>query len=715
MVVLGGLGGGAGLGWREMKTKLLALFCLVVVAPGAAESAKRAITHEELWLMKRVGAPVPSPEGKWAVVPVAQPAYDAKDASSDLWLVALEGGASARQLTQTKAPESGADWSPDGTKIAFSAKRDGDDAAQIYVLDVARGGEAEWWTSLATGARSPQWSPDGKQLLLISDVYPGAEDEAANVRAAKAVKDRKYNARVYEGFPIRYWDRWLDAKQAHLFVQEAKAGAKARDLLAGTKLAALPGFAGTETETGETLPATWTPDGLGVVFVARTTRDRAAYASAPTQLFSVGIAGGEPRALTDGKESYDEPAFRPDGKGLLAGVRVGGDGKNYHHQRIVAWPWPFEAAKRVVLTDKLDLSVVKFVPGADNATVYFTAEAGEQTTLFSVPVAGGAVRALNVPKDGCITGLATGGGVLVASYDSAAQPPEVARLDAAAGTYRRLTTFNDAVIAGLDLPQVERFQFTSAKGRPIANLLVKPAGFDAAKKYPLLVLMHGGPTPQFKDQWGIRWNYHLLAAPGYVLVLTNYSGSTGYTEAFGQAIQLDPLKTPADEINQGADEAIKRYAFIDGSRQAAAGASYGGHLANWMEATTTRYKAIVSHAGLVTHASQWGTSDGIYHREVGNGGPVWEGGAVWREQSPSTYAGNKAKGTGWVTPILLTVGEQDFRVPLNNTLEMWAYLKRLQVPSKLITFPDENHWILKGENSRFWFGEMQGWLEKYLK
>ena len=698
-----------------MKTKLFALCCLLITVLGAADASKRVITHEDLWLMKRVGAPVPSPDGKWAVFLVTQPAYDPKEASADLWLVPLDGSAPARQLTQTKATESGAEWSPDATRVAFSTKRDGDDVAQIYVLDVVRGGEAERMTSLSTGARAPQWSPDGKQLLFVSEVYPGAADDEANKKAAKAVKDRKYNARVYESFPIKYWDRWLDEKKAHLFVQEAKAGAKARDLLAGTKLAAMPGFGGKEAETGEGLPAAWAPDGKGVVFVARTTRNQAAHAATPTQLFSVGISGGEPKQLTEGAGSYDEPAFRPDGKGLVAKYQLGGDGKTYHHDRVVSFPWPFDAAKRAALTAEFGLSVVKFVVGADSKTVFFTAESGEQTTLFSVASTGGAVKSHAVPKQGCLTGLSIGGGVLVANYDSAANPPEVVRLDAAAGTYRALTQFNAAKLAQLDLPAVERFEFTSAKGRTIANLLVKPAGFDAKKKYPLFVVMHGGPTPQFKDQWGIRWNYHLLAAPGYVLVLTNYSGSTGYTEAFGQAIQLDPLKTPADEINQGADEAIKRYAFIDGTRQAAGGASYGGHLANWMEATTTRYKAIISHAGLATLSTQWSTSDSIYHREVNSGGPVWEGGAIWREQSPTTHAGNKAKGTGWVTPILVTVGEQDFRVPINNVMEMWTYVQRLQVPGKLLVFPDANHWIMKGEDSRFWFGEVHAWLAKYLK
>ncbi|MBI5768650.1 MAG: S9 family peptidase [Verrucomicrobia bacterium] len=700
-----------------MRKILMILGALAVMAVvGAAESsaARRPITHEDLWLMKRVGAPVPSPDGKWAVVSVMQPAYDAKEAASDLWLVSLDGAAAPRQLTQTRTPESGADWSPDGTKVAFSAKRDGDDAAQIYVLTLS-GGEAERVTSLSTGARGPMWSPDGKKILFVSEVFPGAADDAANKKAAKAVKDRKYNVRAYEGFPVKYWDRWLDEKKAHLFVQDAKAGAKPRDLLAGTKLAARPGFGGKEAETGENLPAAWAPDGRSIVFVARTTRDRAAFAETPTQLFSVPLAGGEPVQLTEGEGSYDDPEFRPDGKALLASYEAGGDGKTYHHQRIVSFPWPFDAKQRVDLTAGFGLSAIKFVSSADSRTVHFTAEAGDQTKLFSVAATGGPVQAHDLPKRGCLTGLAIGGGVLVANQDSAANPPEVARVDVAAGQVRTLTHFNDPKVAPLDLPAVERFEFKSAKGRAITNLLVKPAGFDAKKKYPLLVMMHGGPRPQFKDQWGIRWNYHLLAAPGYVVLLTNYAGSTGYAEEFGQAIQFDPLKTPADEINQGADEAIKRFPFIDGSRQAAAGASYGGHLANWMEATTTRYKCIISHAGLATLATQWSTSDGVYHRELNNGGPVWEGNPIWRDQSPTSHAGNHAKGTGWVTPILVTVGEQDFRVPINNAMEMWTYLQRLQVPSRLLVFPDANHWIMKGEDSRYWFGEVHAWLAKHLK
>ncbi len=700
-----------------MRIALLFLFFVAGTAPAslAATPAKRPITHEDAWLMKRVGAPAPSPDGRWVVFLVTEPAYDAKDQSADLWIAPVDGAQPPRPLTRTKSPESGAAWSPDGARLAFSAKRDGDEAAQIYVLDVAGGGEATRVTSLSTGARTPRWSPDGTTLLFVSEVYPGAADDAANQQAAKAVKNRKHNARVYEGFPIKYWDHWLDEKRAHLFVQEAKAGVPARDLFAKTKFAALPGFGGRETDSGEDLPAAWTPDGRAVVFAAATNRHRAAFESVPTQLFEVALGGGEPKPLTADADSYEDPDFTPDGKTLLVSVKKGGDGKTYHHARVASFPWPFAARQRQILSAGLDLSVTKFAVSGDGRTVYFTAEAGHQIRLFSVGLGGGDVRPHELSPGGVLSGLAVAGRALVAAADHAAQPPEIVRIDPAANRAQALTTFNDARLAPLDLPALEHFTFTSAKGRTIHNLLVRPAGFDPAKKYPLFVMIHGGPAPQFKDAWGVRWNYHLLASPGYVMLLTNYSGSSGYSEAFGQAIQHDPLKTPADEINQAADEALRRYAFIDASRQAAGGASYGGHLANWLQATTTRYKCLISHAGLVNLETQWATSDGIYHRELANGGPIWEQGPVWREQNPIRLVGNHARKTGWVTPMLLTVGENDFRVPANNTMEAWSYLQRLQIPSKLITFPEENHWILKGENSRFWYGEVHAWLARWLK
>jgi dipeptidyl aminopeptidase/acylaminoacyl peptidase len=297
---------------------------------------------------------------------------------------------------------------------------------------------------------------------------------------------------------------------------------------------------------------------------------------------------------------------------------------------------------------------------------------------------------------------------IVSLYDNASKPAEIIRVSTDNKSGNFLTRFNDAAIAALDMQTPEVFWTTTSRGKKIRSLLVKPAGFDPSKKYPLFVVMHGGPAGAWKNNWGYRWNYHLLAAPGYVLVLTDYTGSTGYGEKFSQDILGDPLKGPAQEINEAADDAIKRYAFIDGSRQAAGGASYGGHLANWMQASTTRYKCLISHAGMVNSESQYLTSDYLWGREVMNGGGPWEKEAEWDAQNPIRFV------TNFKTPVLITVGEKDYRVPLNNSIENFGLLQRLKIPSRLIVFPDENHWILKPENSRFWYKEVGEWLGRYL-
>jgi dipeptidyl aminopeptidase/acylaminoacyl peptidase len=663
--------------------RILCLFAFAAIAAGE-------ITHESIWLLKRVGAPSLSPDGKWAIFSVTQPAYDEKEQASDLWIVATGGSSAPRKLTSTKAPESGTAWSPDGKKIAFSTRREGDDTAQVYVLNVT-GGEAERLTNEKGGASSPQFSPDGKSILFVSTVKPDRPTP-------------KYQARVYESFPVRYWDRWLDDSQPHLFVQ-ALDGGPARDLLAGTKLAAMPGFGGTLGDTGLQLSAAWSPDSQQIVFAATTNRNEAAFANVISDLFAVSASGGEPRRLTGSKtDSYSRPVFRPDGKALCALHQKEGE-KAYSLTRIAMFSWP-NPGERTIVSSGLDRSVSDFAFSADSKSIYLTADDAGLAKIFTLPAAGGGARVLFESEKGSYAGIDSQSGVTVAAYDSATAPAEIVRIDGKGHT--ALTHFNDAAAAKMALPPLRHFWFTSAKGRRIHNLVALPPGFDESKKYPLFVLIHGGPHSNFKDQFFLRWNFHLIAQPGYVVLMPNYTGSTGFGEAFAQAIQGDPLKTPADEINQAADEAIKRFPFIDGARQCAGGASYGGHLSNWLQATTTRYKCLVSHAGLINLESQWGTSDGIYHREVNMGGPPWEQGPVWREQNPIRFAAK------FQTPVLVTVGERDFRVPLNNTLEYWSALQRMKVPSKLIVFPRANHWILNGEDSRFFYQELHAWLKKHL-
>jgi dipeptidyl aminopeptidase/acylaminoacyl peptidase len=674
-------------------------------------AAKAPLTHETMWMMKRVGTNNPSPDGKWVVFSLIEPAYDEKDQVSDLWIVPTDASAKPRRLTFTKGGESGVAWSADSRRLAFSAKREGDEVNQIYVLDVADGGEAVRVTSLATGARSPQWRPDGKAILFTSTVFPGAADEEANKKIAAERKALKYKARVYERFPIRNWDKWLEDTQAHLFVQTLEPSAKAKDLLAKTKLVSERGFAGRIQDSGEEFDAIWAPDGESVIFVATTNRDRAAYATTNSALFKVSAVGGEPMQLTTGADSFSRPAFRPDGKTLYAIFTVEANGKVYNLDRLAKFSWP-DPGPPTILTANFDRSVGSFAPTPDSKSIYLTAEEAGNEKLFMMPAEGGDVTLAMDMTRGVYTSLKipsrAASTIIIANWESAMNPPEVFRLDLKAKAQTALTTFNAEQVAKIDWQPLRHFWFTSKAGKRIHNMVALPPNFDENKKYPLLVLMHGGPYSMWRDNWGLRWNYYLLARPGYVVLLTNYSGSTGFGEKFAQSIQGDPFAGPGNEINEGADEAIRVYRFVDGTRQAAAGASYGRHLANWMQATTTRYKALISHAGLINLESQWGTSDTIYSREVSNGGPVWEQAPVWREQNPIRFA------KSFRTPILLSVGENDFRVPLNQTLENWSVLQRLRIPSRLIVWPEENHWITKGEDSRYWYQEVYAWLGKYL-
>jgi dipeptidyl aminopeptidase/acylaminoacyl peptidase len=675
-----------------------------------APAQRSAITHESMWLTKRIGSPAVSPDGRWVVFSMTEPSYTPNEQVSDLYLVPADGSATPRRITHTRAGESGVAWSPDSRRIAFSTRREGDDAAQIYVLDIAGGGEAQRITRLSTGARSPQWSPDGAMLLFAGSVYPGAVDDSTNRRLATERGGVRHRARVYDGFPIRNWDRWLDDVQQTLWVQRAEPDAAPRNLLSGTRLAAQPGFGGSMGSGSEQIGAAWTPDGRGVVFSATDDRHTTAFQAGSMALYRVDVAGGEPVRLTPDGASYTSPQFSPDGRRLYASYSPRTD-QVYNHTRIAMMGWP-TIGEPVVITRDVDRSIGSFNVSPDSRTIYYTSQEAGLVRVFSIPATGGREREITPRSTGVYGGLDLGGRggnpVVVTTWESAVNPPEVVRLELRSGEHRRLTSYNVAMAESTDLPPVEHFWFESSRGAQIHNLLVRPAGFDPSRRYPLLVLMHGGPHSAWLDQFHLRWNYHLLANPGYVVLLTNYTGSTGFSERFAQGILHDPLAGPAQEINEAADEAIRRYSFIDPTRQAAGGASYGGHLAYWMQGVTDRYRTLIAHAGAMNMESQWGTSDVVYHREVNFGGPMWERGSVWTEQNPILRAAE------FRTPMLVTVGERDYRVPLNTTLEAWTVLQRQQIPSRLIVFPEENHWILNAENSRFFYREVADWLERWM-
>lgn len=697
-----------------MKARFLpALFIVVVLAHPAAWLAaqtKEPISHERLYLMKRVGSPSVSPDGTRVVFSVTEPSYVEADQISDLWIVPADGSAPPRRLTSTMGGESDVAWSPDSRRIAFVAKREGDDVNQIYVMSLD-GGDPVRITSLPLAARTPRWSPDGSMIAFQGAVYPGATDVESNRKIVAERKDAKSKVRIYEGFPIRRWDRWLDDARTHLFVVPAgEPGAVPRDLLAGSSLS-VPGYgAGPASGSSDSLDPAWAPDGRSIVVVATLERHRSAVSTISTHLFQVPLADGVVRQLTTGTTSYDSPQFSPDGRRLL--FRTSDEhGKIYALSRLASAAWPWSGETRA-LTAEFDRSVGGFALTPDSRTVYFTAEDFGLENLYSVPAAGGRVELRVKPPRGVYTSLTIPEGastpILIANWGSSIEPSEIVRIDPATRTHRALTSFATADAAKIDWQPLRHFTFRTEEGRELHSMIALPPGFDETKKYPLFVLIHGGAHNMWRDAITLRWNYHLLAQPGYILLLTDYRGSTGYGEKFAQDILGDPLKGPAEDINAAADEAIRRFPFIDGTRQVAGGASYGGHLANWLQGTTTRYKTLISHAGLANLESQWGTSDVIYGRELMAGGPPWEQNAVWREQNPIRLAAN------FKTPMLLSVGENDYRVPLNQTIEMWSALQRMEVPSRLLVWSDENHWILKPENSRVFYREVHEWIAKWV-
>lgn len=660
--------------------------------------SKKVITHEDMWLMKRVGAPEISPDGKWVVFSVLDPAYDEKEQNNDLWIVSADGNSEPRKLTGTKTGESNYAWSPDSKRIAFTAKRENDEVAQLYIINISEGGgEAQRITNLSTAVASPEWNNDGTMILFTSKVYHGAFADSSNKKVAEEKKKIKYKVREYEHFPMRDWDQWIDEKETHLFVVKPEPTAAPKDLFSTTDVVNSNGF-----KFGS---ACWSADGTAIIFTATTELYASAFKEPAFNIYAVAVNDGNVRSLVADGFEYSDVSASKDGKYIYCQATALNNYKVFNLPRLTRFNYPSMSGK-TVLASKMDRGINKYVLNGNDILMSVEYEGNDR--LFKI--AAGETEATDITKNttGCYSNISiSDNGIIAANYETSSMPAEAVKMNGT--SHQRLSNFNTEKLATLDLQPIETFWFTASTKQRIRNILVRPAGFDAAKKYPLFVVIHGGPASAFKDSWGYRWNYQLLAAPGYVLVLPEYTGATGNGEKFSQGIQYDPFKGPGIEINEAADYAIKKYSFIDATKQAAGGASYGGHLTNWLQATTTRYKCLISHAGLMNSESQWGTSDAIYNREVMNGGTPWMNTKSFKEQNPIRFA-SKFK-----TPVLITVGEQDFRVPLNNSIENFHVMQRMQIPSKLVVFPEENHWILKAENSRFFYKEVHNWLAKYLK
>ena len=672
---------------------------VTLVATGAVPvgaQQKQPITFKDLAAVHRLGGPQISPDGKWIAYEVGTPNLEANRVAHDIWLVPADGG-EARQITR-----GGSDmrprWSPDGKRIAFLSSRDGEQ--QIYWINLD-GGDANKLSSLSGGADNQLWSPDGKWIAFVSSVYPDCKDEGCNSEREAAREKSKVRARIYDRLLYRHWTGWWDGRRSHLFVMPASGGA-ARDLTPGADYD-VPPF-----NLGDPEAIAFSPDSGEICFTANTDADAAL--STNGDLFTVPVAGGAaPKRITTNPGNDWGPTYSPDGRWIA-----------YRSQTHAGWEsdrWRLmlydrQKAEPINLTEKIDLSIESFAWSPDSKTVYFTAEEKSELPVFSIAAVAGSTPKQVLGGYNAELGVSGDGRTLVLARTSLTMPGEIFVTGADGQDLRQITHANDALLAQLDLSAMEAFWFAGAGKTQVEGLLVKPPNFDASKKYPMLLLIHGGPQQAWDDAWGYRWNQQMMASPGYVVVMINPRGSPGYGEKFEAEVSRDWGGKVYDDIMKGVDAAIGKYSFIDGTRLAAAGGSFGGYMVDWIATHSDRFKCLISHAGSWNQVSMYGATEELWFMDWEFGGPPWSKPELYKKYSPSEYAAALGK---YKTPTLVVGGELDFRIPYTQDLEFFTALQRQGVPSKLLLFPDEGHWVLKPQNSELWYKTFLDWLAKYLK
>ncbi len=673
-----------------------ALFLACGITIGAQEAAKHPITFDDMIKMHRIAEPQISPDGKWIAYTVATPDMDANRNATNIWMVSTTGGA-PQQLTQSDHDSSPV-WSPDGKTIAFLSSRSGD--SQVYLLSL-EGGEAQKLTKLSTGADMAKWSPDGRTIAFTSSVYRDCKDDDCNSKRDAEKEKNKVKAHIAEHLLYRHWTHWNEGKRAHLFVVPADRSAAPRDLTPGADYDVPP------DERGGRGDINFSPDGKELCFTAVT--DKMEAISTNGDLFTVPVGGGGIKRITTQPGFDGEPVYSPDGKYIAYHAQLTG---GYEADRWRVMLYDRQSGKNENISEKFDRSADELAWSADSKTIYFTAENETQKFLFAMAPSAG-----NEPKkvlaDSYNTGISFSrdGKTLAFERTSLTKPADLFAASSDGSSARQLTHHNDSILAALEMNPPETFWFDGAEGTKVQAMLIQPPKFDAARKYPLLVLLHGGPQTMWSNAWGYRWNAEVFSASGYVALMINRRGSTGYGQKFTDEITNDWGGKAYVDVMNGVDSALKKYPFIDGARMAAAGGSYGGYMADWIATHNGRFKAIISHAGVYDKVSMYATEE-LWFEEHDMQGTPWSNPESYRKWAPVTYAGELGN---FKTPTLVICGERDYRVPYTQSLEFFSALQRQGVPSKLVVFPDEGHWVLKPQNSQFWYKTFLDWLALYLK
>jgi dipeptidyl aminopeptidase/acylaminoacyl peptidase len=663
---------------------------------------KRPMQTGDLFAIQRLSAPALSPDGKWVAYVVGTADLAANKNLSDLWISAVDGS-QTRRLTANPASDGNPVWSPDGRWIAFESSRSGE--GQIWMLP-ADGGEPRQFTTLSTGASQPVWAPDGKSVAFVSAVFPEYSDrpfltsDSLNRIALDRLEKGAVKAEVFTGLLYRHWNDWVHGKRLHIFVQPFPSGTPI-DLTPGNR-DAVPSSSTFSAGTD----FAFSPDGKEIAYTATPLPVREEAWSTNHDLFVVPVAGGTPKQLTTNPAADGYPRYSPDGKYIAyrAQKRPGFEADRWQLMLL-------DRAKGTSrsLTDNFDSSVETPVWSPDGKALYFPAEAKANKNLYAVTLKGNDVRAVVSGGYNTSVCVSPDSRTLLFSRSSAVRAAELFRVVADGSGLTAVTSFNDTVFAKLEIPAPESITWAGEGGTSIQGWLYKPPGFDPAKKYPLVMMVHGGPQGATENGWHYRWNMALWAAQGYVIFAPNPRGSTGFGQQFVDEISGDWGGRVFTDLMKGLDY-VQAMPFIDARRTAAAGASFGGYMVNWFQAKVPeRFATLITHCGVYNFVSMYGATDEVWFDEWDHGGTPWDKPEEYARFSPHSYAKN------FKTPHLIIHGAYDFRIPYTEAMQLFTALQRQGVPSKFVFFHDESHFVAKPANSEFWHNTVFGWLAQYLR
>lgn len=658
--------------------------------------AQTTFNFDELIKIRRVGDPQLSPDGKIIAYSVGDVDKAANRTLTQIYTVSADGG-NPKQITKDTKSSSSPRWSPDGKRIAYVY------GSQIWTMD-ADGDNRRQVTRISGGAGNPVWSPDGKLIAFNSDVYPECASDDCNAQKEASAESGKMQAKVTERLLYRHWTEWRDTKRTHVFVVVSNGGI-ARDVTPGD-FDAPPYGASTGTDYA------FSPDSKEILYLKNP--DKVEAISTNSDIFIVPLSGGEAKDITVSNRGYEaSPMYSPDGKYILYRSQAG---EAFEADRWRIMRFNRQTGETIELTQGFDQQVDEMTLSPDGKTIYFTAGEAGFAPVFSVPLEPNfklkiATQVKSVVPNGYFSNLKMlpDGKTLIMLGSSMTSPNELYRTSIESP--ESIVNLSKANVS-LNLQKAEEVEWTGAANAKVYGYLVKPMDFDAAKKYPLLVLIHGGPQGAWNDNWGYRWNPQIFANAGYVVFMPNPRGSTGYGQKFVNDISGDWGGKAVVDITNGVAEIIKK-PFVDKTRIGAAGASYGGYMVDWLLGHNNdprfKFKAFVSHAGVYNLESMAGATEELWFVKYEFKGMPWENPTLYQKWSPHKFAAN------FKTPTLVTAGEIDYRVPVDQDYQLYTALQLQNVPSKLIVFPDEGHWILKPQNSEFWYKNVLDWFEKYLK